>query len=680
MARALLLRLLEMKALSAWVVLVLAGFTAACSSGAGGSGGGAGGTAATGGTGAGGGLGGFGAFGGSAGQAGEAGGPSCSGMPITTSGVLDFDAKSVLVGGNVTLNGAALPDLFESRGRIVFEELDTGKSVEVDLRDSGPLNYQLRIPPGRYTVEYDANTSSCSGPTFSVMPCIDGQLIEELQINSDGAFDVDIRTVKVQGSVGINGKLMPDSSMDRGNLEFRLESGGFARTADFGPTGAAGYQITLLPGSYDVEWDGDSSLCSSGQVSPVPCNDGVVMQDVQLTTDGELHVDVPTVRVQGSVGINGQAMPAASGDRGALSFDRTDGNSLSTKSFGPSGPANYTATLLAGTYDVEWEGQSNLCDAGVTPPVPCNDGVLKKAVALTTDGELHIDVPAVRVQGAVGVNGKLMPDATGDRGAIEFRLDGGGSLTTKSFGPVGAASYAVMLLAGTYKVEWDGRSQNCSAGTPSPVPCNDGVLMKDVKLTTDGELHVDVPAVRVQGTVGINGKVMPDAAGDRGALEFEREDGGSYTTKTFGPVGPAGYNTTLLAGSYEVQWDGRSQNCQDGAPSPVPCNDGPVMKDVQLTVDGELHVDVPTVMIQGTVRLDGAPLPNASTDRGSLDLRLVGGSTLSTRAFDAVGAVNYSATLIAGNYVVTHDSRSELCQPGGMLSVPCLDQVLAGCP
>jgi hypothetical protein len=654
-----------------------------------GTGGGSGGAPLDGGAafgGAGGALGGGAGMGGAAGAggaagSGAAGGSSskCSGIEITSSGNLDLDAKSVLVSGAVSLNGGAFPDLGDYRGALYFDNLDTGDRLDLDLGVSGPASYAARIPPGQYDIGYEGNGSGCDTPGWP-LPCNDGTLLKNIAISGDGALDVDVPAVHVQGGVAINGQAMPAASGDRGQLEFDLDGGGSAYTASFGPSGPASYQIALLAGSYTIRWSGSSSLCESGGVSPVPCNYGPVLKGVSLTSDGALDVDVPTVHVQGTVAVNGQAMPSANGDRGQLEFDLDGGGSAYTKGFGASGPGSYQMTLLSGSYSVRWSGSSSLCESGAGSPVPCNDGPVLKGVSLTSDGALDVDVPTVHVQGSVAINGQPMPGASGDRGSIEFDLDGGGSATTKSFGPSGAASYQITLLSGSYSLHWDGSSSLCDADTPSPVPCNDGPVMKNVSLTSDGALDVNVPAVHVEGSVRINGQAMPNADGNRGSLEFELDGGSSGYTKDFASTGAASYQLTLLAGGYTVSWDGNSSLCDAETPSPVPCNYGPVLENLALMSDGALDVDVPTVTVNGNLTLDGQPLPPADTDRGNLDFSLVNGGSAASRSFLGSGPTSYQVTLLAGRYVVSHRSSSDLCAPGSPLGIPCLDQVLAGCP
>jgi hypothetical protein len=99
-----------------------------------------------------------------------------------------------------------------------------------------------------------------------------------------------------------------------------------------------------------------------------------------------------------------------------------------------------------------------------------------------------------------------------------------------------------------------------------------------------------------------------------------------------------------------------------------------------LNTDGVLDIDIPAVKVQGSVTLKGAQMPLEQSDRGNLEFVLTRGGSISTDNFGAGGAVTYSVTLIPGNYTVIHRANPSLCNGSGHPKVPCLDQVLAGCP
>lgn len=652
---------------------VAAGGTAGA---AGATSGGTGGIAAGGASGANGGGGG--GAGGTGAEAGMGGAAGCQGVDLEQDGVLDLDLKAIRVHGVVTLNGAPLPDADAGRGQLQFRSAVSGDSAKLSLGAAGPASYDVTLPPGSYDVVFSGDAALCDAASTPAMPCNTGVLRKAVTLNTDGVLDLDVPAATVQGKVTVNGAPMPSASLPRGHIEFVDAKGNAVQSRSFGASGSAAYAMMLLPGTYDVVWDGNSSGC--GQAGGVPCNRGVVKADVAISRSGVLDLDVPAATVRGSVSVNHLPMPSAGGDRGRLGFVGASGDRVETQSFGSSGAAAYAITLISGTYDVTWKGNAALCNRGA-PGVPCNDGTLKQAAALTQSGVLDVDVPAVQVQGKVTVNGAPMPSAPVHRGALSFSR-GRTEFETPDFGATGLANYAVTLLSGSYDVSWHGNPSLCDQGAGPGVPCNEAIVEHAVRLSANGVLDVEVPAARVQGEVTINRAVMPDAPAVRGSLGFSASGNDKidpFVTSSFGATGPASYDATLVAGSYDVQWLGNHDLCRAADPSSVPCNDAVIKSGVSLGADGVLDLDVPSVKLRGQVTLNGAPLPDASADRGTLRFIRVGGGPVDGRALGSTGAGSYAVTLVAGRYVVAHEANSALCDGTNSPSVPCAGQLLVGC-
>jgi len=604
--------------------------------------------------------------------------PGCEGIAIESDGVLDLNLDAVQIQGSVTLDGAPLPNESAlSRGSVVFRSADTVSVFVLSLGSSGPYSYRYTVPPGTYDVTFDANETMCAVRRASAMPCNDGPLISGVRIESDGVLDIDIPVVRVQGAVTLESAAMPSQSQERGALVFSMESGGTAVTAGFGTSGAASYSITLLPGQYDIGFDGTEAACASGTAPVLPCNDGPLRSDVALSTDGVLDLDIQAVRIQGAVTLEGSPFPAQPDeDRGGLVFALVDGGSASPRSFGRSGPTTYDLTLLSGTYDVLFNGNERACEARTAPAAPCNDGPLRRSVGLETDGVLDLDVRVVYVQGAVTLEGASMPNQPQPRGGLVFALHDGGSISPRNFGTSGPATYQLAVLEGTYDVSFDGNETACAAATAPSVPCNDGPLRSDITLATDGTLDLDLPAVRVTGAVTLEGTPMPSQPDDRGALVFAFANGGSVSPMGFGTTGAVSYALTLLPGTYEVLLNGNEQACADLTPPDVPCNDGLLHGDIGLTADGVLDLDVQAVRVTGAVTLERQPMPNEPQERGRLVFSLIGGGQIFSRQFDPAGPVIYAMTLVPGNYVVSHNANPGLCFLTSPSSVPCAGQVL----
>lgn len=619
--------------------------------------------------------------GGAAGSGAEAG--NCSGIPLAASGVRDFDAKSIVVSGAVFLDGAPLPDQASSRGALWFRSLPAGERVELELESTGSATYSLRLAPGRYAVGYAGIAESCLDGPAPIFPCNDATVLEDVELVVDGNLDVNIPTAHVSGAITVNTAPMANAPAERGQLVFRHGDASTYAAPGSGVAGPASYAVTLVAGSYDIEWNGNSTLCLDDAAPPVPCNRGTLLQDIALSATGVVDVDVPMVHVTGQVRVNGSTMPNGSADRGSIAFSLGD-STLATKSFGSSGAATYVASLLPATYRVIWNGNEATCPNLAGPAAPCNSGTLLDAIALDNDGVLDIDVPAATVTGNVTIDGAPMSSASAARGELRFQAEAEGAepATVVTFGPSGAGTFQTTLLEATYRVSWHGNASLCDGTVAPPVPCNAGTVLDNLALGGNGNVDVDVSTVVVQGAVTVNGSPMSDAGGERGHLSFtlaNDDEEEEYAAPAFGATGPAHYLLRLITGTYRVDFHGEPARCVDPTPASVPCNGAVLMSNLALTTSGVLDLDAPAITLQGAVTLDGTPMPNASLDRGTLELLRIGSDTVTTRAFQTLGAATYALTVAPGNYVVTHAANSALCGTGAPAAVPCTDQVLAGC-
>jgi hypothetical protein len=632
---------------------------------------------------------------GAAGAAGTTGGAAgtappidgCHGTALQTSGVLDLHLRSVALSGAITLNGAPLPDQAASRGELQFVGDDGRSTAAVALGTSGAKSYALRLPPARYDVVFQPDASACTATTTSATPCNGGTIRAGVSVTGDGVLDVDIPAIAISGAVTLAGSPLPAESANRGAISFAGADGGAPATYPLGTSGAISYRLTLLPGTYDVRFAGNAASCASSTAPAMPCNDGRLRAGLAIASPGVLDLDIPVVHVSGAVTLAGAAMPTESAARGALTFAGAAGETVgpaTTASFGSSGAVSYALSLFPGRYDVGFAANAGLC-AVSTAVVPCVGGAVKTAVNLGADGALDVDLRAATITGAVTVAGAAMPAASADRGRLLFTNAGGGSGSPPSFGSSGGASYRMRILAGTYDVAFVANPALCTgAGVAPPLPCNGGVLSHATALASDGVLDLDVPIATISGAVTLQGADLPAASADRGALAFVSRDGaGTVATRAFGTSGAVSYALALWPGTYDVQLTANAALCRAGAAAPaIPCVGGTLKSAIGVRASGVLDVDVPAISLTGAIDLDGAPLPAASADRGSVDFARVtaeGGGTIAL-SLGTNAAASYALTLVPGHYVVSHAANAALCGGTSAPAVPCASQVLMGCP
>lgn len=604
-------------------------------------------------------------------------GPACSGTPINASGALDLDVTGQSLAhltGHVTLNGAALPSASGSRGVLVFTGAG-GSTQTYPLGTSGDVTYQVDVVPDTYTVTFEGNAAACGGS--SAMPCNSGTLKEGLVVPAGGgAFDIDIPSIQVTGAVTLNGQAMPSASTTRGSLSFALLGGG-AASVGLKQSGAASYQLAILPGTYDISFEGNGAACGSSSLAGVPCNSGKLRAAVALNSSGALDVDVPAVHVTGAVTLNGGAFSLSSA--GNVTLALSGGGAASSATIG-AGRNQYDLTVLPGTYEIDWSAASGICNPSTPPPEPCNGGALRAGVSLTQSGALDVDVKSVQLTGQVTVNGQAMPSESRSRGAVTFApvdsSGGASSFTTAPFGSSGAARYAVSLFPGTYDVVYDANPALCGSSTPPGVPCNGGTLRSAVGLTQGGALDLDLSLVQVTGAVTLNGAALPAASQSRGSIAFVSGDSSSVAVG-LGSSGAGNYGVSLLAGTYRIDYQANPQLCGGSSASAFPCVGGPLRAAQSLTQNGALDLDVPAIEVTGNVTLNGQAMPDASTSRGSIAFTSEPGRDSISLGLSASGAAQYQVTLMPGRYAIGYDDNPSLCGTGAF---PCASEILLGCP
>jgi len=391
-----------------------------------------------------------------------------------------------------------------------------------------------------------------------------------------------------------------------------------------------------------------------------------VKANVSLTTTGSLDLDVKSVMVNGTVTLNGAAFP--SGSNGSIAF--APSGTKTSSGVALDGIGHYALTLVAGTYDVSYGGDPSSCGNGQVPTAPCNGGPIKTNVGLTTNGELDVDVSAVRVTGTVTLNEQPFPSPTGYERVVFASSDQSLSDAVAYLDSDG--TYATMILAGKYDVAYGAGSSDCSN---AQAPCNGGVLKPNMTFSTTGTLDLDVKAVTVSGTVTLNGQPIP-STGSRGQIELTPTDPSTTPISIeLGDGEDATYTAMVLAGTYDVGYDGDDSGCHGTAAPVIPCNGAVVKSGVSLKTSGDLDLDVTTVQVSGAVTLNGAAFPVSET-AGSLVWRPLDG-TPTTVSLGGDGVATYAVTLVAGRYVTEYAGGASTCTADN--TPVCGSELLLGC-
>ena len=282
-------------------------------------------------------------------------GPLLQSVTLTGSGVLDLDIPMIEVSGAVTLSGQPLPDELGDRGALHFARGEEGEPVPVALGVNGPADYSLALIPGAYNISLAANPELCDGATAPQLPCAGGRLAA-VELATSGVLDLDLEAVQVTGAFTLNGAPLPSQTGPRGALSF-ADASGAAVTLPLGESG--GYAVTVWPGAYDIVY-APADPCAGPPENHLPCGGGHLLTQVDLVMNGVLDVDIPAVDLSGAVTYEGASLPDLASSRGAIRWRRDD-DAAFTVELEQSGPFQYAASIIPGSWVIEHVATPELC-------------------------------------------------------------------------------------------------------------------------------------------------------------------------------------------------------------------------------------------------------------------------------------------------------------------------------
>ena len=615
----------------------------------------------------------------------------CEGVELSASGSLNLDMPRVVVQGTLTLNGAELPEPDDGfgAGSLVFTHVD-GHAAAILSLDGETKTYEVGLIPGVYHIDYIGDPAACSKPDEpSIFPCNTGRLASDVALTQQGVLDLDIKTVSIQGTVSLNGEALPAIEDADLGVTFSNDSSVVRHALASDQDGR--YRLTVVPGTYDIGWDGDEGQCASHKdPSEHPCNDGVLQKNLTLQQSGSLDVNVDSVLVNGAI------------TSGGASIDDTDPTSAATlawvssesavpvvtSAYVPGEQAVYSVHLLRGTYDVLWQGNPDYCaDLGDDERLPCHTGTIASDLSLGVSGSLDFDLETVRIYGSMTIRGETPSDEhEASRGTV-LLTDQDGHVVTLPFERANERlQYIANVLVGTYQPSWSGNPGLCAdIEIDHDFPCNAGSFGEARGLNTSGELSFDVPSVKLTGQVTLDGQMLPEESDARGQLTFTSSSAGPATSAMFEKDGPANYRMVLLPGTYDISWTPNpalcTKNLEDA--TAVPCTPGVPAPQQPLQQDGSLPIDITAVTLAGTFTQAGEPLPEpTSSGRGNLvfqGLSAVG--VLAMPPFEPEGDARYQVTVYPGSYLIAHQDDPTHCAHGSDAPqrINCGYKVVAGC-
>jgi hypothetical protein len=527
----------------------------------------------------------------------------------------------------------------------------------------------VHLDPVYDDIVHHEDLEAVDGEDIETEPPCDG-----VPITTSGVLDLDIKAVRVSGHVTLHGGELPDESFARGEIVMTEEESGAALSIPLGSAGSLSYAVTVSPGTYAVSYRADTTGCGGTPPRLMPCVGALLLDNITLTSDGVLDIDIPAVRVSGNVTLNGGPLPAEGGERGSIVFAEASGEGSLSIPLGVSGTVFYDILVTAGTYDIAFSPDSALCDGRTAPAMPCTGGPLSEGLAILSDGTLDLDIPAVTLTGNVTLNGAALPDEPPMRGQVNVAGTDDGEGLSFPLGASGTPTYALTLFPATYDFLYASAGTGCTGTAWSAMPCTGGILAAGIPVTTGGALDLDIRAVRVGGSVLLEGMALPDEALARGEIVFagasEEEEGGGVSIP-LGMSGPLAYEITLFPGTYDVSLSADPDLCAAGAVPRVPCTGGYFFESLPLSADGALDLDIAAVSVGGAVLLDGLQLPDEPMRRGSIIFSAAGGDGGSLAVdLETTGPKTYQVVLFPGAYDVDYEPDASLCATG-TARMPC---------
>ena len=345
---------------------------------------------------------------------------------------LNVDVPATLISGNITVNGAAVA----SPAPLMFWDSSTKGLGRADLSDQlSVTSYTSSIIPGTYDLYTDGYGST---PVNSRGLVRAGMVITP----STTALDLDIPAGTVAGTVTVGG-VVAGTTSDSGLIVLVDIPDDAARIAG---SNRGAYSASVLPGTYDVYYQGPSPGVTFTTISPRNENakiaSGVIVKAGATTT---LNIDVPVATVKGSVTVNGTKL--GGGSYGDVFLVGPNGDKADIARTSQS--KGYSAPVVPGTYDLYYQSTSQLSLSGASS-VPRNSWAKLRSGVVIGPGTnvVDVDIPAVTVTGALTVGGAAVSNQQ-EEGDVWLQTDAGDYI---SLGTTSATSYAVTLVPGQYDV------------------------------------------------------------------------------------------------------------------------------------------------------------------------------------------------------------------------------------
>jgi sorbitol-specific phosphotransferase system component IIA len=307
-----------------------------------------------------------------------------------------------------------------------------------------------------------------------------------------------------------------------------------------------------------------------------------------LCASGECvyDINVPIAELDLNVTYDGGKVPSASsGDDVLVLFTET--TTGDTQTYGFDG-AEDSVQVPFGTYDIALQ-------LGAAEPRPNSLTTVRRGVSVSGDAGLNLDLPVGELKLKVTYDGGKVPSASsGDDVLVLFTETTTGETQTYSFdGDV----ESVEVPHGTYDIA-------LQLGAAEPRPNSLTTVRRGVEVSGDGGLDLNLPVGELKLKVTYDGGKVPSASsGDDVLVLFTETSTGETQTYSFdGDV----ESVEVPHGTYDIA-------LQFGAAEPRPNSLATVRRDVEVSGDGGLDLNLQVGEQKLKVTYDGGKVPSASS-------------------------------------------------------------------
>ncbi len=400
------------------------------------------------------------------------------------------------------------------------------------------------------------------------------------------------------------------------------------------------YELKLLEGAFTLFLSTPAASLYGTELRDYNVNPG---RYVQLSSDSELDIDIPTAVLDATLTVDGAPLPdVRPGPDFSLSYTRTGDNATSVYSRHEGGVASLTALVPQGIYGVafDFEGVPNR-----SFPVRISGKQLGGGINLTHDNTVSVNFDTFPIEMGVIIDGRAPPTnpaynlglylfasstETSGRGALFYEL------------PLSSPSFAIRAMPGLYFAVMaidSNLAPNLASGF--------WIVNRQFEHYGPNNMVVSINTVRFSGRIFVDGKAPLPNRGI-GQLSFRNrslEGQWSWFQAGLVPSEDGAFEVRLPSGVYDVYLE-----LDPGAYPEYAIGRHLMATVVNMETDRQLDLNYNTVELSGPLRVDGKPVEDRlpGPEYGLVMVSQSGGETFSWRSFH--GGDRYSVRLPVAQY------------------------------